>query len=308
MEKTDTASDNHRLNDLPTPCVLRQLGLNPAEVTGGEILHRKHGNRLYRITCGGRSFVLKWFGDPARSTEVRSYALLEGLGVPTLPVHGRVDNAFLPEDLTASSRWRLAEEADVQRPETGAAVAEWYLTLHAAGREMLADPAAEPDFLKREVDELDAGSILETARQLGLSDNPVWELAAVHIVALKSAMCALAETLNYSDFHWTNLALSHRAHRAVVFDYHLLGIGLRYSDCRNVAGSLDGKARSAFWETYGPLDETERVLDEPTAVLYALKIASERPTFPAWARGCLNKIRSGELERSLRYTLEVIQE
>lgn len=45
--------------------------------------------------------------------------------------------------------------------------------------------------------------------------------------------------------------------RAVVYDYHLLGIGLAYSDCRNVAGSLGERVQSAFWEAYGSVDERE---------------------------------------------------
>jgi hypothetical protein len=194
----------------------------------------------------------------------------------------------------------LAEEADVERPETGAAVARWYLALHSAGRKLLADSARVPGFLHREVDALSAETIIETGGRLELADNPVWRLAADHIESIKQAMRSLPETLNYSDFHWTNLALSRDevSLRAIVFDYHLLGIGLRCSDCRNVAGSLKERAALAFWETYGPVDE-------PTSVLYALLVASRRSRFPDWARGCLQSVENGELERSLRRILEI---
>jgi hypothetical protein len=271
-----------------------------------ELIHRKHGNHLYRTHCGAQSYVLKWFGGPAQA-EVQSYALLQKLSVPTLPVYGRARDALLLEDLANSSAWRLAEEADVWRPETGAAVARWYLVLHSAGRKLVVDSAA-PGFLRREVDVLTVETIIETGRRLELADDPVWRLAADHIEAIKQAMRSLPETLNYNDFHWTNLALSRSEAplRAVVFDYHLLGIGLRYSDCRNVIGSLGEWAMTAFWETYGPVDERERLLDEPASVLYALWVASRRSRFPEWAQGCLRKVRSGELEMSLRYALEVI--
>jgi hypothetical protein len=122
-------------------------------------------------------------------------------------------------------------------------------------------------------------------------------------------MRSLPETLNYNDFHWTNLALSRRSvpsPRAVVYDYHLLGIGLRYSDCRNVVGSLGDRAASAFWEAYGPVDEREKLLDEPTSVLYALMVALRQPEFPDWAQGCLRKARNGELQKSLHRALEAI--
>lgn len=46
--------------------------------------------------------------------EVQSYALLEQLGVPTLPVHGRTHSALLLEDLTSSSTWRMAREDDLR--------------------------------------------------------------------------------------------------------------------------------------------------------------------------------------------------
>lgn len=122
-------------------------------------------------------------------------------------------------------------------------------------------------------------------------------------------MRSLPETLNYNDFCWKNLALSRSQGenlQAIVFDYHLMGLGLAYSDCRNVTGSLKGKARSSFRQTYGRVDEREKLLDEATAVLYALFTALRLPIFPHWGQGCLDKVKSGEIERSLRRALEVI--
>jgi len=275
---------------------------------------QRHGNRLYRVRCAERSYVLKVFDQPAQATEVRSYALLQEIGVPTLPVYGRTENAILLEDLSVSPTWRLAEETDVERPETGAAVAKWYLTMHARGEELLAGSAEIPSFLQREADQLDGQSITATGKKLGLGQNLAWKLAAVHIQALKEAMRSLPETLNYNDFHWSNLALQRCGAaalrrgelRAVVFDYHLLGIGPRYSDCRNVVGSLGKRAARAFWEAYGPVDEREAILDEPISILYGLQVASRRPRLPEWARAGMQKVESGELERSLRRALEIV--
>ncbi len=71
--------------------------------------------------------------------------------------------------------------------------------------------------------------------------------------SVKRAMRALPETLTYNDFHWTNLALSRQARpvpRAVVYDYHLLGIGplrrlpqRRQRAARGRAGGLLGRLR-----------------------------------------------------------------
>jgi hypothetical protein len=271
--------------------------------------HEKHSNRLFRVQCGGRSFVLKSFGDSAQAVEARSYALLERYGVPTLPVHGRTENALLLEDLAVSPTWRLADEADVERPETGVAIARWYRALHAAGRELLAAPTGIPNFLEREADALDPATVIGIGQKLRLADNPVWKLAADHIEALKQAMRSLPETLNYSDFHWTNLALSRRTEpplRAVVFDYHLLGIGPAYSDCRNVVGSLGEQAESAFWEAYGPVDEREAILDAPVSVLFSLSVAMQRPRLPKWAHACVEKAKNGDLGNSNRLALEIL--
>jgi len=132
-----------------TPPDLRPLGLDPAKVTGVALIHRKHGNRLCRVECGERSLVFKWFSDPAQATEVRAYSLLQEIGVPTLPLHGKTENALLLEDLTASPTWRRACGADVERAEVGAAVAEWYLLLHARGGEVLTRSPESVDFLDR---------------------------------------------------------------------------------------------------------------------------------------------------------------
>lgn len=87
---------------LPDGCELRQVGLALSEVTGVTLLRRRHGHALYRLARGHRSFILKWFADPAHAGEVRAYALLL-------------------EGLATSDEWRLATEADIERAETGAA-------------------------------------------------------------------------------------------------------------------------------------------------------------------------------------------
>jgi hypothetical protein len=294
---------------LPAELDLRELGIEPSEVTSVALLRRQHGHALYRLAVGARSLVLKWFEDPARALEVRGYALLERLGVPVLPVPGRTPNALLMEDLETSPAWRLATEEDTQRRETGTAVATWYLALHEAGEHLLADTRGVPAFLRRQEDTLDAASILRTGERLGLAAYPVWALAAEHVEVLKCALRSLPVTLTYNDFHWTNLALSRRetpAPRAIVFDYHLLGIGTRYSDYRNVSGALGASAALAFRSAYGQIDEREAILDAPIAVLYALMEALERSRLPRWAAPLVGEVATGELEAKLRRALALL--
>jgi hypothetical protein len=290
---------------LPETVEVRALGLDPARIKRVEALQEEAGSAVYRVEDDRRSFILKSFGNPEAAIEVRAYDLLAANGVPTLPVHGRSESALLLEDLSTSRRWRAAGSEDMERGETGAAVAEWYLALHEAGRKIVARGA--PDFLGREIDGLDAGAVLEIGRKLSLSDHPVWALAAEHIESLTRAFRCLPETLNYNDFHWSNLALSREVPlRAIVFDYHLMGLGPAYCDCRNATGSLGEEAKAAFWETYGRADEREMILDAPLSVLVSLHAAVALPRFPRWAKELLERVRTGELEGTLRRALEVV--
>lgn len=299
-------TDNKGAPEL-APALLIQLGLQPERVNDITLLHARHGHRLYRLRYAATSFVLKWF-PVANDVELQSYALLRAHNIPTLPVHGCAEQAILLEDLLTSPAWRLAAPEDMARAETGSAVAGWYRRLHAAGRQIMAAPTPPPAFLRRESDALSAPGILAMGQRLHMPKHPVWQLAAEHLAALQAALRTLDQTLNYNDFYWTNLALSRTSStlRAVVYDYHLLGIGLRYSDCRNVIGSLSGAARPAFWEAYGPVDEREALLDAPLSALYSLWVASQRPSLPAWSRDILRQVQDGQLERDLRAALEII--
>lgn len=298
-----------KVNELSVISHVRTLDIDPKKVRRIELIHQEHGDHVYRIRCNAKSSILKVFKDATEAAEIQSYELLQRLKVPTLAVRGQTQKALLLEDLATSPSWRLAKEDDLTRAEIGKATAKWYQALHSTGRGLLSGEKSVPSFVRREVDELDPYTIEEIGKKLGLAHNSVWKLAADNIERIKKAMRSLPETLNYNDFHWTNLALSRSEEedlQAVVYDYHLLGIGLAYSDCRNVTGSLKDKARSSFWETYGPIDEREKLLDDPTAVLYALFAALRLPTFPHWGQGCLDKVENGGLEKSLRRALEIV--
>ncbi|MFO8034383.1 MAG: hypothetical protein R6U88_04360, partial [Candidatus Bipolaricaulota bacterium] len=201
--------------------------------------------------------------------------------------------------------WRPAQERDVAYTETGQALAVWYQFLHLAGRELVARGA--PEWLRWEWEPLTPDSVRRLRQDLELPHNPLWETAARYLPALKEAARALTMTLNYNDFHWSNLALSRQGPlRAVVFDYHLLGIGLPWSDCRNVCSGLARPAQQAFQAAYGPPDPKERVLDDILAPLAALQTAVARPTFPRWARSLLDDVESGRLEKKLHRAIAAL--
>lgn len=278
-----------------------ELGLASEAIRLVEPLSERHGHFIWRLKNGERSYVLKWFPPTDTPVEIEAYRLLQKLGVPTLPLCCHNEQALLLEDLTQSESWRLAVAADLVKPEVGRAVARWYRALHDAGETLLAQED-HPRFLQRESDLLQPDMILDTGRSLGLSNSGVWELAAEHIALLRAAAARLSITLNYNDFYWTNLALSRRCEgrlEAIVFDYHLLGIGMRYSDWRNVTGSLSGGAVSAFRDAYGLVDPREETLDRPLATLHTLHVATRTATFPGWARSSRQCVLTGELEADL---------
>ncbi len=277
--------------------MLAELGLDPLEVRDLALVGRRHGSRLYRLRAEDRSYILKWQAE-GETIEPQAYELLQSLRVPTLAVHARTESALLLEDLESSLLWRPAHERDVAYAETGQALAVWYQFLHLAGRDLVSQGA--PEWLRWKWEPLTADSVRRLGRDLELSENPLWEAAARHLPALKEAAQRLTMTLTYNDFHWSNLALS-RQHplRAVVFDYHLLGIGLPWSDCRNVCSGLGPTAQQAFQSAYGPTDPQERVLDDILAPLAALQEAVARPSFPRWARVLLDDVESGRLQKAL---------
>jgi hypothetical protein len=287
--------------------IAEQLGVDPGRIARSETLSERHGHRIWRLHTPERPYILKWFPDDASATvEVAAYRLLAELQVPTLPVHGMTGQALLLEDLQSSPCWRLASEKDMEQPQVGEAVAGWYREFHARGRRFLSGDRPRPSFLSRESDRLDEVGILAIGDDLSLSELPIWQLAAEHIGLLKDAESRLDLTLNYNDFYWTNLALSREgALCAVIFDYHLWGMGMHYSDCRNVAGSLGERAAAAFREAYGEVDPRESVIDRPLSTLIALFTATRRPDFPAWAEGSLRRAKNGNLERDLREAIAV---
>ena len=130
--------------------VLEEMGIDTAQLERIEPILKRHGNRLFRLASGGSSYVLKVFGDPPAAREVGAYALLRDLGVPTLDMVARTNNALLLEDLAVSADRRLALEEDAGRTEVGTALAVWYRALHEAGSRLGESPGRYFIFVARD--------------------------------------------------------------------------------------------------------------------------------------------------------------
>jgi hypothetical protein len=285
--------------------IIHDLGMDSAAIIHINTLSIEHGHAMWQVMTASRSYILKWL--PRTNVEIESYLLMKEIGVPTLQLFGSTAQALLLEDLTNSEKWRLATPDDMSRADVGRAVARWYRIFHHAGAALLSQ-SKFPDFLTRETDELHPDSIRATGRLANLPDDPIWDFAAEHIELLKAATSKLSVTLNYNDFYWTNLALQRHAGdqpEAIIFDYHLLGVGMRYSDCRNVTGSLFGEAVDSFWDTYGDVDPREEILDRPLADLLDLVMAANMARFPKWAEPSRERLTNGELKRDLMRAVEL---
>ncbi len=75
-------------------------------------------------------------------------------------------------------------------------------------------------------------------------------------------------------------------------------------DRAGVTSGLQGPARAAFTEGYGPVSEIESGLDHPLSTLHGLLTASRRENVPGWARPLYEEVRSGVLEGSIRAALD----
>ena len=224
------------------------------------------------------------------------------------PTHKQTRQALLLEDLQNSSSWRLANDHDMGRAETGRAVAEWYRSFHRAGRKALEGNDDRTGFLRPWVSEITPQSLESAGAVFSLGDKRAWRMAVENHEALKAKYLELPQTFNYNDFAAENLTLSRSEGpplQAVVFDYDCFSLGVPYSDWRNVAYSLQGAAQNAFAEAYGPVSEKERFLDEPLDLLFGIVIASRRESTPCWVAPNLAALESGRLESLILKVLKV---
>lgn len=233
--------------------------------------------------------------------------MLSELGIPTLPLLGRTENAILLPDVDASGDYRLGEERDLSDPQVARAVAKWYRTLHDRGRVFLCGMeeghsreemqlGEEVDSMYDESDVITLENMILIAKKTGTEDNALWQAITEYYPEIRRRIDALPRTLTYNDFYWTNLIVSKDKEHAFMFDYNLLGKGIAYGDVRNVTCALSHEAAEAFLEAYGGhIPDLEKKADAFIAPLVTLFGACERHTFPAWAEASLEEVKNGRI-------------
>lgn len=267
------------------------------DVVWGDVVSDDDGVLVIRGHLDGTEVVVKRFASPLHRREIAAYALLRDLDVPALSLLGSGDDWLILEDLT-SAGYRRATAADLDDGFTVRLVAQWYATLHAAGSTLNAEA---PDYSEFDlIDESGLNQILDRWPDLaGMTD---W--VRDRLPSWADRYRALPHTLTHNDFFWTNLAIAWDSSSALMFDYNLLGTGLRESDVRNVTSALSPTMAEEFLQEYwrlaaeqGFTPSAEAIeLDGATSHLVALIMAGGHDVTPAWAEASLAWARALTLD------------
>lgn len=265
------------------------------------LISNKDGISVWRVITDTSSYVMKCFDKPEYRREIANYQLLNSLGIPTLKMVAHTDCSLVMEDIKRSE-YRLGTPEDMRDPNIAERIALWYRTLHQNGREY----ANIHDFID-EYDSLTLDNLRLIQEKTGTSGLPVWQVIEKHFDKIRTAVMEMPRTLVYTDFYYTNLAVSHDGTSALMFDYNFFYKSYVYSDIRNVCSSLGtDEAKAAFLLAYGGFDEREAVVDNVVCELSSLVIACQRKDFPNWANDGLEKVRDGGLLAAVEKLLEGI--
>jgi len=264
------------------------------------LIRDKDGVSVWRVTTDADSYVMKCFDKPEYRREIANYQLLNSLGVPTLKMIAHTDCSLMIEDIERSA-YRLGTPEDMDDPNIAGKIALWYKTLHQNGREYV----NTHDFID-EYDSLTLDNLRLIQEKTGTSSFMVWQVIEKHFEQIRTAVMSLPRTLVYTDFYYTNLAVTRDGSSALMFDYNFFYKSYVYSDIRNVCWSLDNEeTRAAFLSAYGGFDECEILVDAVACELSALIIACQRKVFPDWANDGVEKVKDGRLLAAVEKLLEV---
>jgi len=261
-----------------------------------EPIRSKDGVHVARVFMGKGSAVIKVFEKEEYRREIENYRILRSLGVKTLAVLAETESALLMEDADASPVLRLGVESDHADPVLAEKLAGWYRSLHEKGRAYVEAHGAK---MYDECDCITPENLAMVREKTGTWEMPIWREIDARLDGILHAIRSLPRTLTYNDFYYTNLIAARDRSFAFMYDYNLLGKGLVYSDVQNVVSSLRGEAVGAFLEAYGPTDPAEEAVNAVASPLVTLVMACQRPTFPKWAEGSLDELRTG-LHESIR--------
>ena len=277
---------------------LKKAGIAPGTYEL-QMIRGKFGISVFRIKTETGSFVGKYFGKEQLHgrKEIRHYAALNAIDVPTLHTIAQTDRLLLMEDIEASGRYRLATEEDMSDPQSARLIAQWFRQLHSGGKQF--DGLAGMDILENAEEALRTEDITNAMLQSNTRENPFWALLTNHAEDLKRSHSRLCSTITYNDFWWDNMAVAADASTAIMFDYNCVHRGYAYRDIRHILSVLSKKAGAAFLDAYGEFSKEEKAFEDVYFPLTRLISAYRMETFPAWAANFSGMLHNGELMRCL---------
>ena len=281
---------------------LKKAGIVPGTYELQKI-RGKFGISVFRIKNEKGSFVGKHFGKEQLHgrKEIRHYAALNTIGIPTLKTIAQTERLLLMEDIETSGRYRLATEQDMSDMKIVRLIAQWFRQLHSCGKNF--DGLVEMDILENAEDTLRTEDIANTMNQTNSGENPFWALLTSHLEHLKRNHSLLCNTITYNDFWWDNMAVAKDDSSAIMFDYNCVYRGYAYRDIRHILSVLTKEAGAAFLEAYGDHSEEEKAFEDVYFPLTGLLSAYRMETSPAWASNFSDMLHNGELMRRLEVLL-----
>ena len=261
-----------------------------------EVISNKDGIIVSKVSMDKENYVLKYFEKEEYRREIDYYNLLESLRIKTIKVHGTTEKSILLEDVECSKNYKLAKPRDLEFNQVIISLANYYRTLHSKGGDFLENHSDV--IFYSEISLINKANIEKLIVKTKYDNKDYWRLINKLIIDLKP-FYQLNRTITYNDFYYGNMIVSKNQDESFMFDYNLLGEGLRYFDISNVLSGLCPEMRIVFLKEYGAIDEYELKLNEHLAPLVGLISAYEKPTFPSWAVDELEALKTGKLYKSL---------
>lgn len=278
-----------------------------------EQIRISNGVFVYRVICGGVSYVLKYFEDLQHSREINHYAILNQLEIPTLKIIAQTDRALLMEDVCSSPRYRLGLADDLNDVSVVRHLAIWYRLLHEKGRDYI---KTHHTGFYDEADLFTVENIRAVRQKYKMESEPVWQILLDNYDGIRRVWDSTEKTITYNDFYYTNFIVAKDRTSAFMFDYNLLGKGYVYADIRNVCSSLGSEAQNAFLSAYRFAAENEKPdlwdklqvpLDNVISTIVTLVLACWREKTPKWADRYIESIRNGAYTEQVEELIRLIK-
>ena len=277
------------------------LGIKKEKCSNISLISKKHGNMVYNLKYENKNYVLKSYSND-NNREVKFYDLLKTLNIPTLKLTASCESAILLESIDYSLDKRIAKEKDLEDENIIIPLAHWYRDFHDKGKEYIKHNGVESFFLD-ETSYITKESLEVLTHMYKLIDAPGWKLVVNRFQDILSYCKKIDQTFNYNDFSHLNMVISNDS--VFMYDFHLMGYGMAYSDIRNVLTVLDDSSKKIFLEHYGNYNEDEKILDDPISILVALCISLNFEKRPSWTRGLIQSVFSGEFLFKFKNALNI---